>query len=99
MCVLLGGPNLQRWSKPWEPVSSQEEANHFKYMDDGHLQEAKPEALARAVLVGSDTVLGGPEMAGVPNGCGSIPMLPVWGRCTTLFLWGLGCSLGVRFGF
>ena len=33
--------------------------------------------------------------------CGSKPMVPFWGRCTTHFsqLWGLGCSLGVRFGF
>ena len=32
------------------------------------------------------------------NGCGSTP-IPFWGRCTTrfsLFVWGLGCSLGVR---
>ena len=34
-----------------------------------------------------------------PYGCRSKPMVPFWGRCTThfgLFLWGLGCSLGVR---
>ena len=32
-------------------------------------------------------------------GCGSKPIVPFWGRCTThfsLFRWGLGCSLGVR---
>ena len=31
-------------------------------------------------------------------GCGSKPMVPFWGRCTTHFnpfWWGLGCSLGV----
>ena len=31
--------------------------------------------------------------------CGSKPMVPFWGRCTTqfsLFWWGLGCSLGAR---
>ena len=35
----------------------------------------------------------------MPFGCGSKPMVPFWGGCTThvsLFLWGLGCSLGVR---
>ena len=34
-----------------------------------------------------------------PIGCGSKPMVPFWGRCTThfsLFEWGLGCPLGVR---
>ena len=31
------------------------------------------------------------------SGCGSKPMVPFWGRCSThfsLFWWGLGCSLG-----
>ena len=35
---------------------------------------------------------------GLP-GCGSKPMVPFWGGCTThfsLFEWGLGCSLGLR---
>ena len=35
----------------------------------------------------------------IPCGCGSKPMVPFWGRCTThftLFQWGLGCSLEVR---
>ena len=33
------------------------------------------------------------------HGCGSKPMVPFSGRCIThssLFEWGLGCSLGVR---
>ena len=33
------------------------------------------------------------------SGRGAQPMVPFWGRCTThssLFQWGLGCSLGVR---
>ena len=39
------------------------------------------------------------NMVSDTNGCGSKPMVPFWGRCTTHFspfLWGLGCSLGVR---
>ena len=29
-------------------------------------------------------------------GCGSKPVLPFWGKIILVYLWGLGCSLGVR---
>ena len=46
-----------------------------------------------------DCLLSKSAEGGFLLGCGSKPMVPFWGRCTThfsLFQWGLGCSPGVR---
>ena len=98
------GLGLEREAEPkWDTIGFDPQPSHrFAGEIQSHLSD--PPSVERKTMLFSSLGLKGSMSVGRLCGCGSKPTgSPFWDfRCTThfsLLVVGLGCSLGVRFGF